>query len=1005
MATTPPRLIPNPAGYPTYIFIAGIQATGLVRIAHVSITDVLNEQPNTASLTVSLTPHLPPSPPFNPTAFDTIAFNVTPAPAIYPAIRRGQPIEIYAGGQSTEHLVFAGVIVAVRQIYEAGIPANVAYHLSCTDHTRALNRRKVTKSYATQSVTTIVLDLMATFAAGGGFTTQFVAAGLPSIAIDFTFEEMNRALTRLANRIGAYWYLDYTKALHFFLEEPGDAPAPLVPGGERFADLQFETDLSQVRTRVVVEGAGTNVSTELKTGETMIPVRDPVMFQAAGGLAIIGQQRISYTGVITGGDGALIGPGAQPGSAPVATPIQGSGIEVGTHGYAVTYTSASGESLPSPIATVSLGKIDPPVSAPTPNPPTAGNGPTPGVHSYGVSFLTATGETPPSPLSNPVTTTQAGGVPAPGATSAALRKVIGNLAVGVAYRYKTTITTAGGESLPGPAPTAAVTPIAPPAPTQSMQGSLNTFPTGAMAPGAYWYDAAYVAGGYETVLFINPFLVNIAAGQASVSFQAWPSPDARVTAIKLYRSHVNDNPGARYLLATLPNTAAVFTDTLADASLGPARSGTGAIGAPVGDQATVTIPTSADPRAVGRKIYRSDNGATYRFLATINNTTATQYVDNIASVAANPDAPVTDTTGGALTCVVALTNIPIGPPGVTGRRLYRTGAGGSLLHTLATLANNTVTTYTDTLTDASLGAVAPVANTTLNQQVALSNIPTGGAGVTTRKIYRTAANVAQLRFLTTIGNNTTTTYSDAAGDATLGANVPTTDTSGLQQPQGQVNASATTIPVSSTAAFSAAGGFAVVGNGAQVIRYSGVTVTALTGVPASGPGALTSTVAYNSSITVAPALTGVPASGTGAIRTRGIVDGEEIHLVVERNDTAAQAALAAIEGGDGVIEHYIQDRRLSHAGATATADAELQLFSAPDIRVTYTTRDPKTRSGKPIAINLPAPTNLVGTFLIQRVQFSKFDIPGVPPLRTVQASSTRFSFEDVLRRLELEVYA
>jgi len=262
-----------------------------------------------------------------------------------------------------------------------------------------------------------------------------------------------------------------------------------------------------------------------------------------------------------------------------------------------------------------------------------------------------------------------------------------------------------------------------------------------------------------------------------------------------------------------------------------------------------------------------------------------------------------------------------------------------------------------------------------------------------------------LRLVATIANNTATTHTDAAADATLGANVPTLDTSGLQQPQGQVNAGATTIPVSAPGAFSAAGGFAVVGNGEQVIRYSGVSATALTGIPASGPGALTSTVPYNSSVTVAPALTGVPASGPGALTERGIVDGEDIHLIIERNDVTAQAALAAIEGGDGVIEHYIQDRRLSAAGATATADAELKLFASPDIRVTYTSRDSRTRSGKTIAINLPAPTNLVGDFLIQRVQLGQFDIPGLPPLRSVQASSTRFSFEDVLRRLELEVSA
>jgi hypothetical protein len=257
-----------------------------------------------------------------------------------------------------------------------------------------------------------------------------------------------------------------------------------------------------------------------------------------------------------------------------------------------------------------------------------------------------------------------------------------------------------------------------------------------------------------------------------------------------------------------------------------------------------------------------------------------------------------------------------------------------------------------------------------------------------------------MKLLTTIANNTTTTYSDAAADASLGAAAPTADTSGLQQPAGQVNAGAAAIPVSGLAPFAATGGFAIVGNGEQVVRYTGVSAGSLIGIPASGPGSLTATISYNASITVAPALTGV-----AGITARALIDGEEIYLLIVRDDLAAQTALAAIEGGDGVIEHFIQDRRLSAAGATATAVAELALFAAPEVRVSYTTRDPKTRSGKLVTITLPAPTNLVGEFLIQRVQLSQFHVPALAPLRTVQASSTRFSFDDVLRRLQFEVSA
>lgn len=66
---------------------------------------------------------------------------------------------------------------------------------------------------------------------------------------------------------------------------------------------------------------------------------------------------------------------------------------------------------------------------------------------------------------------------------------------------------------------------------------------------------------------------------------------------------------------------------------------------------------------------------------------------------------------------VAVTNIPIGGARVTQRKLYRTTAGGSTYLLVATINNNTATTYTDNVADASLGAAVPSANTTLNPEI------------------------------------------------------------------------------------------------------------------------------------------------------------------------------------------------------------------------------------------------------------------------------------------------
>lgn len=70
---------------------------------------------------------------------------------------------------------------------------------------------------------------------------------------------------------------------------------------------------------------------------------------------------------------------------------------------------------------------------------------------------------------------------------------------------------------------------------------------------------------------------------------------------------------------------------------------------------------------------------------------------------------VTTTSGDGK---VSLTAIPIGGNAVTQRKLYRTQAAGSTYLYLATLSNNSATTYSDNIADASLGAECSATNTT-----------------------------------------------------------------------------------------------------------------------------------------------------------------------------------------------------------------------------------------------------------------------------------------------------
>ena len=58
---------------------------------------------------------------------------------------------------------------------------------------------------------------------------------------------------------------------------------------------------------------------------------------------------------------------------------------------------------------------------------------------------------------------------------------------------------------------------------------------------------------------------------------------------------------------------------------------------------------------------------------------------------------------------------------------------------------------------------------TADKKIELSNIPTGGSRVTQRKLYRTTKDGDEFHLLTTIEDNTTTTYSDNIPDGGLGA--------------------------------------------------------------------------------------------------------------------------------------------------------------------------------------------------------------------------------------------
>lgn len=122
---------------------------------------------------------------------------------------------------------------------------------------------------------------------------------------------------------------------------------------------------------------------------------------------------------------------------------------------------------------------------------------------------------------------------------------------------------------------------------------------------------------------------------------------------------------------------------------------------PAPDAPTVAM---ASPAAAGNV----DNGA-HRYLVTF-------VTADGETQAGTPSAAVT-VADKAANGKVVVSDIPRGGSAVTARKLYRTTAGGSTYLLLATIADNTTTTYTDNIADAALGAGAPSTNTTSDPEI------------------------------------------------------------------------------------------------------------------------------------------------------------------------------------------------------------------------------------------------------------------------------------------------
>lgn len=248
------------------------------------------------------------------------------------AVTEGQEVKVYNGGVNVGIPYFCGHILEVEPTSKRKSD-RVAYRFVATDYTWLLDQGAfITGVYGGLGVNTLVRRLIASFAPSG-FTGGYLPSSLGDIdSMQFTNESFTDAMTRIADRVdgGALWSCDYRKVISMWPtaeEDPhcmGSTETVVDADGHR--EPTYRVDLTQVRTRVICEGGGSNTTGRATSNATSIAVDEAGWYRSTGGTFRAGFVIGTYAGV-----SAASGPGTLTGVSGVTADIpQGESVVVRT---------------------------------------------------------------------------------------------------------------------------------------------------------------------------------------------------------------------------------------------------------------------------------------------------------------------------------------------------------------------------------------------------------------------------------------------------------------------------------------------------------------------------------------------------------------------------------------------------------------------------------------------------------------------------------------------------
>ena len=203
---------------------------------------------------------------------------------------------------------FGGYIISkdVETLEDIKLPHYTAHLI---DYTWRMDVRKATGQFTGATVATVA-TWIATFLPTG--YTLSVAADIGAVVLDsisFTNQEPTSCFTQLTKRVGGDWVCDEYAVVKVFYADATLTQPTIINAVNLLlvkGSLKVNYDLSQVRTRMLAEGGGTNAATSLIPGETLIPVQNAAWYPAPStindgtyvttrGWVTCGAQRISVS--------------------------------------------------------------------------------------------------------------------------------------------------------------------------------------------------------------------------------------------------------------------------------------------------------------------------------------------------------------------------------------------------------------------------------------------------------------------------------------------------------------------------------------------------------------------------------------------------------------------------------------------------------------------------------------------------------------------------------------